>query len=105
MRLSHVVRGGDPTLCDRVLATKMGVAAVEYLLDGKSNLVVCQQKNEITSVDIVYSQCLDRYYKGTLKDGMLDTFSEEQIAEMDRFIAAKKEEFRELYAIVNDLAR
>ena len=104
-RLAHVVRGGDPTLGDRVLATKLGVAAVDHLLAGESNLVLCQQKSEIVAVDILYSQCLDRYYKGTLKDGMLEKFSAEQIAEMDKAIAAKKEEFRTLYAMVNDLAR
>jgi len=104
-RLAHVVRGGTPTLADRVLATKLGVAAVDQLLAGKSNLVMCQQNSKITAVDILYSQCLDRKYKGTLKEGMLEKFTAEQIAEMDRTIEAKKEEFKELYAIVNDLAR
>jgi len=104
-RLAHTVRGGDPTLGDRVFATKLGVAAVEHLLAGESNLVVCQQSSRIVPVDILYSQCLDRKYKGTLKEGMLEKFSEAQIAEMDRAIAEKKEEFRYLYSIVNDLAQ
>ena len=103
--LAHVVRGGDPTLADRVLATKLGVAAVDQLLAGKSNLVLCQKNSEIVAVDILYSQCLDRYYKGTLKDGMLEKFSAEDKAAMEKVIAEKKEEFRKYYAMVNDLAQ
>ncbi len=103
--LAHVVRGGDPTLADRVLATKLGVAAVDQLLAGKSNLVLCQKNSEIVAVDILYSQCLDHYYKGTLKDGMLEKFSAEEKAAMERVIAEKKEEFRKYYAMVNDLAQ
>lgn len=105
VRPAHIVRGGDPTLGDRVLATKMGDFAVDRLLAGESNLVVCQQNNQIVAVDILYSQCLDRMYKGTLKEGMLEHFKEEQIAEMQKTIEAKKEEFRRVYAMVNDLAR
>ena len=33
-------RGGSPSCFDRVLASRMGVKAVESLLDGKSNLMV-----------------------------------------------------------------
>ncbi len=104
-RLAHVVRGGDPTLGDRMLAAKMGVAAVDRLLAGESNLVICQQNSRIVAVDILYSQILDRKYKGTLKEGMLEKCTPEQIAEMDRAIAEKKEDFRRLYAMVNELAR
>lgn len=104
-RLAHVVRGGDPTLGDRVLATKLGVAAVDHLLAGESNLVLCQQHSQIVAVDILYSQCLDRKYKGTLKEGMLEKFTAEQIAEMDRAIEIKKAEFHDLYEIVNETAR
>jgi 6-phosphofructokinase 1 len=33
-------RGGAPSCFDRVLASRLGVKAVESLLDGKSNLMV-----------------------------------------------------------------
>jgi len=33
-------RGGSPSCFDRVLASRMGVKAVESLLEGKSNLMV-----------------------------------------------------------------
>ncbi len=38
--LGHMQRGGAPTCFDRVLASRMGVKAVEALLEGKSNLMV-----------------------------------------------------------------
>lgn len=38
--LGHMQRGGNPTCFDRVLASRMGVKAVESILEGKSNLMV-----------------------------------------------------------------
>lgn len=104
-RLAHVVRGGSPTLGDRMLATKMGVHAVDQLLAGKSNLVLCQQNSKIVTVDILYSQCLDRMYKGTLKEGMLDQFTEEQINQMKAEIEQKKKDIAALYTLAEETAR
>jgi 6-phosphofructokinase 1 len=38
--LGHMQRGGAPSCFDRVLASRMGVKAVESLIDGKTNLMV-----------------------------------------------------------------
>jgi 6-phosphofructokinase 1 len=38
--LGHIQRGGSPTCFDRVLASRMGVKAVETLLEGKTNYMV-----------------------------------------------------------------
>lgn len=38
--LGHMQRGGPPSCYDRVLASRLGVKAVESLLEGKSNLMV-----------------------------------------------------------------
>ena len=38
--LGHLQRGGDPTCYDRVLASQLGVAAVEGLLSKKSDCMV-----------------------------------------------------------------
>jgi len=38
--LGHMQRGGSPSCFDRVLASRLGVRAVELLLDGKTNLMV-----------------------------------------------------------------
>ena len=103
-RLAHVVRGGSPTLADRTLATRMGVHAVEQLLDGKSNLILCQKNSKIVTYDILYSQCLDRMYKGTLKEGMLEKFSEAEINDMKAEIEQKKKDIAALYTLVDETA-
>ena len=38
--LGHMQRGGSPSCFDRVLASRLGVKAVESLLEGKSNFMV-----------------------------------------------------------------
>ncbi len=50
--LGHVQRGGSPTVFDRVLASRMGSAAVDLLCQGKSNRVVAMQMNTIVDFDI-----------------------------------------------------
>lgn len=50
--LGHIQRGGTPTGRDRVNATKMGFLAVELLLQGKSNRIVCTHDGSYTDVDI-----------------------------------------------------
>ena len=46
--LGHVVRGAQPTAADRILATRLGVAAVDALASGARGVVVGIQKGEIT---------------------------------------------------------
>ena len=45
--LGHMQRGGSPSCFDRVLASRLGVKAVEVLLEGKSNYMVGLIKDEI----------------------------------------------------------
>ncbi len=49
--LGHIQRGGSPTCMDRVLASRVGVAAVEALLDGHRNEMVGIIHNEIAYTD------------------------------------------------------
>ena len=63
-RLAHVQRGGRPTNTDRVTATLMGDKAVDLLVDGKYNLVVCQKKGQSCAVEMEYAFALDRIVKG-----------------------------------------
>jgi 6-phosphofructokinase 1 len=51
--LGHMQRGGAPTCFDRVLASRMGVRAVESLMEGKSNYMVGMIKDEIVITPIV----------------------------------------------------
>ncbi|TDT44721.1 6-phosphofructokinase [Maribacter spongiicola] len=50
--LGHMQRGGSPSCYDRVLASRMGVKAVEALLEGKTNLMVGIQDNKLTLTPI-----------------------------------------------------
>ncbi|MES2544272.1 MAG: 6-phosphofructokinase [Bacteroidota bacterium] len=45
--LGHIQRGGSPSCFDRVLASRLGVKAVESLLEGKTNYMVGLLKDEI----------------------------------------------------------
>lgn len=45
--VGHVQRGGPPTARDRILATRLGVAAVEALLEGRSDLAIGEIRGEI----------------------------------------------------------
>ena len=49
--LGHIQRGGIPTGRDRVNATKMGYLAVELLMDGKTNRIVCTHDGGYTDID------------------------------------------------------
>ena len=50
--LGHIQRGGSPTLRDRVVASKMGYAAVELLKNGIGNRVIALKNSEIVNYDI-----------------------------------------------------
>jgi 6-phosphofructokinase 1 len=51
-QLGHVVRGGVPTAGDRMLATRLGAAAVDQLAGGKSGVVVGMQGGRITTTPL-----------------------------------------------------
>ena len=104
-RLAHVVRGGSPTLRDRFTGTEMGVRAVELLLEGKSNIVICEIDGKITELDINYALIADRMYKKKLKPGDLDAFSAQQIAEMQALAAQRKEEMESVYKMVAETSK
>ncbi len=48
--LGHVQRGGRPTAHDRILASRMGVAAIDALLEGQRNVMIGIQNNEMVYV-------------------------------------------------------
>ncbi len=53
--LGHMQRGGSPSCFDRVLASRMGVKAVELLLDNQSNKMVGVVNNEIQAIDLEHA--------------------------------------------------
>jgi 6-phosphofructokinase len=99
-RPAHIVRGGTPTLRDRSLAAVMGDKAVDLLLAGKSDLVICSRNDKIIATDIKWALIVDRMFKGKLKDGDLDSFTAEQIEEMKALCAERRAYFEDMYDIM-----
>ena len=50
--LGHLQRGGTPTAFDRVLGTRFGVSAVEYVKEGKFGYMVSLRGNDIVPVKL-----------------------------------------------------
>ncbi len=50
--LGHVPRGGSPTAFDRMLASRLGVRAVELLLEGKTDVMVGLQDGAIVGTPL-----------------------------------------------------
>lgn len=48
--LGHIQRGGSPSANDRILASRMGEAAVNALLEGQRNVMIGIQKEELVCV-------------------------------------------------------
>jgi 6-phosphofructokinase 1 len=51
--LGHIQRGGSPTVKDRVLASHLGVAAVDAIIQGKTDVMVGRIYHELTYTPLV----------------------------------------------------
>ncbi len=50
--LGHLQRGGNPTAFDRILASMLGAKAVEWLMEGGSNIMVGYVAGQVVAVDL-----------------------------------------------------
>ncbi len=66
--IAQAQRGGKPTADDRVLATNMGVFAVEKLIEGETGVAVNIVNNEYSTKDILEVVKMERPSKKTLID-------------------------------------
>lgn len=66
--LGHVQRGGMPTAWDRVLASRLGAAAVEYLVEGKRGIAIGIHGSEIIWTKLDYAYSNKRYVDKRLAD-------------------------------------
>lgn len=48
--LGHLQRGGSPTASDRIIASRMGVGAIDAILDGQRNVMIGIRNDEIVYV-------------------------------------------------------
>lgn len=69
--LGHVQRGGAPTANDRILATKLGVKAVELLIDGEAGLMVGMESGKVTTHKLSYAW--ENYSKSSEEDYKIAT--------------------------------
>ena len=69
--LGHLQRGGSPTAQDRILASRMGAAAVDALLEGQRNIMIGDRNDEIVYVPfnkaIKNDKPIDRELLNTLR--------------------------------------
>jgi 6-phosphofructokinase 1 len=50
--LGHIQRGGPPNAFDRLLATRLGAAAIEYLANGRYGILLGTQKGDISATPL-----------------------------------------------------
>ena len=50
--LGHIQRGGTPVASDRVLATRLGVSAADFAVDGMTNVMAAVQGTEIVAIPL-----------------------------------------------------
>ena len=98
-RLAHVQRGGSPTARDRLIATLMGNRAITLLLDGKKDMVVCMENNEITEFDIEYAFNLDKRYKGKMSDEDFNLLNKTERERIDARVKLRRAKMKEMYEI------
>lgn len=99
--LAHVQRGGSPTLEDRLIASEMGVAAVESLIAGRSDVVICKNDGKICEIDIGKALTLDRLFKGTATPEEIAAIPAEDRAWMDKRCETLRNRMAEYYRIAN----
>lgn len=102
-RLAHVQRGGSPTLMDRLVASEMGVYAVDQLLAGHSDLVVCKVDDKICCTDIKYALTVDRMFKKKITPEEIAALSPEDKAAMEARCAKVLGDMQRLYEIAGEI--
>ncbi len=66
--LGYIQRGGSPSVRDRVMASEMGVKAVELLSNGIGNRVIAFKDNQICDFDILEGLNMKKSIDDTLYD-------------------------------------
>ena len=103
-RLAHVVRGGTPSLRDRVLASRMGVAAVDQLLLGNSNLVICERHGDIVATEIGYALTADMMNKNiAVSEEQLAAFTKEELEGMKALVEERRSDIKYLYEVAQTI--
>ena len=82
-RPAHTQRGGEPTLQDRLLASEMGSAAIKYLMNGKTDIIVRKVDGQISYLDIKKALTVDCMLKTALIPDFKRKLTEKDIEALD----------------------
>ena len=89
---------------DRSFAAEVAVKAVELLVEGESDLVMCEKNGMAIPMDITFALIADRMYKNKLREGDLDAFSPEQLDAMRALCDRRREEIANLYRVAQSVS-
>ena len=82
----------------------MGVKAVEELLLGNSNLVICERHGEIVATDISFALTADKMNKNiAVEEQTLAKFSDEERAAMQALVDERRSDIARLYAVAEKI--
>lgn len=73
--LGHIQRGGSPVAKDRILATKMGVSAVQTIINGQTKLMIGEKNNAIVTVALEETVKHNKKVSQNLINAQEDIFS------------------------------
>ncbi|MBR4867255.1 MAG: 6-phosphofructokinase, partial [Clostridia bacterium] len=62
--IGHIQRGGSPSARDRVMGTRMGHYAVEALMQGQNNVIVCYRDSQLCTVDCTEALAMKKHLDG-----------------------------------------
>ena len=102
-KFAHIQRGGKPTLQDRLLASELGYTAIQYLLEGKSDIVVCKEDGKIGYKNISDALLVDRMFKKKMTEEEYAALSAEDKEWMEARCAKLLADMQRLYDIANNI--
>ena len=102
-KFAHIQRGGKPTLQDRLLASELGYTAIQYLLEGKSDIVVCKEDGKIGYKNISDALLVDRMFKKKMTEEEYAALSPEDREWMEARCAKLLADMQRLYDIANNI--
>ena len=102
-KFAHIQRGGKPTLQDRLLASELGYTAIQYLLEGKSDIVVCKEDGKIGYKNISDALLVDRMFKKKMTEEEYAALSPEDKEWMEARCAKLLADMQRLYDIANNI--
>ena len=102
-KFAHIQRGGKPTLQDRLLASELGYTAIQYLFEGKSDIVVCKEDGKIGYKNISDALLVDRMFKKKMTEEEYAALSPEDREWMEARCEKLLADMQRLYDIANNI--